>query len=409
MAGRKACSVRSSGIVEDRSPLESEAADHGDEADPLERDPKLIVLANRIAAAGLKGSWCVFKDPATGKVEGPCFLDIEIPSGRSVRHVPIHAEDAEVLAPFKFERWTALRGYQAILDTDKRAIIAEVQVNAFQPFHRLPGVMEWSPGETELESTLLANTVRAIHKSLGEWEPSAYLTIPAPNSDLSLELRSVCPPEIAVLNRRLSLSGYGLIISGVTTTRHDEALELLLDLSTSFFIDLDIGYGFKANLKKAHDPELVARVGYDSDPPSTAVPRFPGMLHNRDAASLYLYARQLIDIPLLEYLVYYQVIEFYLPTYTRSATIIRLRNMLKDPSFDYNNDLALGRLLDTISPTSRKAMGEREQVATTIAHCVGDGAIAAFWTTGQQQLRPLPTITAFAVCGSSVRATGIPH
>ena len=75
---------------------------------------------------------------------------------------------------------------------------------------------------------------------------------------------------------------------------------------------------------------------------------------------------------------YYQVIEFYLPTYTRSATIIRLRNMLKDPSFDYNNDLALGRLLDAIAPIGRKIVSEREQVAATIAYCVDDAAITAF-------------------------------
>jgi hypothetical protein len=79
-------------------------------------------------------------------------------------------------------------------------------------------------------------------------------------------------------------------------------------------------------------------------------------------------------MPLLEYLLYYQVIEFYLSTYTRSATIIKLRNILKDPGFDYSNDIALGRLLDTIVPTGRKIMSERERVTTTIAYCVDDAA-----------------------------------
>jgi hypothetical protein len=159
---------------------------------------------------------------------------------------------------------------------------------------------------------------------------------------------------------------------------HDEALELLLDLSTSLFIDLDIGYGLTASLRKAYDAELTVQDGYDPDPPNTVAPRFPSARHDRDAAALYLYAHSLFQTPLLKYLVYYQVIEFYLPTYIRSATITRVRNMLKDPAFDYNNDLALGRLLETIAPTGKKVISEREQVATTIACCVDDTAIAAF-------------------------------
>lgn len=79
----------------------------------------MILLANRAVAAGLTESWCKLKDPATGKVKGPCYLNIEIPSGRRVRLVSIYAENAEALASFKFEQWTALGGYQAILDSDR--------------------------------------------------------------------------------------------------------------------------------------------------------------------------------------------------------------------------------------------------------------------------------------------------
>ena len=112
--------------------------------------------------------------------------------------------------------------------------------------------------------------------------------------------------------------------------------------------------------------------------PNTVHPRFPNARHDQEAADLYLYARDLIQTPLLEYLTYYQVIEFYLPTYTRSTAISRVRNILKDPAFDYNNDLALGRLLETIAPSGKRAINEREQVATAIACCVDDTAISAF-------------------------------
>ena len=362
-------------IVDDGTTPESAAANHGGEASSLGRDPKLVLLADRAVAAGLAASWRAFKSSKTGVPEGPCWLTIEIPSGRYIRYVNVEADNVEALASFKFERWTSLGDYQAILDPDKGAIIAAVNLSGFPSFHKLPGVMKRSLGEEGPEPTHDPDMARAVFEAISELGEISYLVVPASSGDLSLELYSFCPPQIAAMNRWRRLSGYGLTIRGVTTTRHDEALELLLDLSTSFFIDLDIGHGLKVGLRKAHE---IAEDGYDPHRLNVAIPRFPSMLHNRDAASLYLYARQLIQMPLLEYLVYYQVIEFYLPTYTRSATISRLRNILKDPGFDYNNDLALGRLLDTIAPTGRKVMSEREQVAATIAYCVDDAAIAAF-------------------------------
>jgi hypothetical protein len=362
--------------VDDGSTPEAAAANHGGEAGSLERDPKLVLLADRAIAAGLAASWHAYEKWRTG-VPGPDRLKIKIPAGRHFLLVDYGADDAEALLSFQFERWTSLGDYEAILDTDKRVIVAQVSLGG-RTLNKLPGVTKRSVEGEDAEPTHDADTTQAAPKPRSRFQDTSYLKISAPNSELSLEFYSPGPPELAALHGQRRLDGYGLTIHGVTATRHDEALELLLDLSTSFFIDLDIAYGLTASLRKVRDLDLEAQNRYDPDRPSVVIPRFPSMRHNRDAASLYLYARRLIQMPLLEYLVYYQVIEFYLPTHTRSATIIRLRNILKDPGFDYNNDLVLGRLLDTIAPTGRKVMSEREQVAATIAYCVDDAAIAAF-------------------------------
>jgi hypothetical protein len=375
--GETARNVRSSGIVDDKSAPEAGTANQQGVAPSLEPHPKLLLLANRAAAAGLSASWHASKYSRTKVPEGR-WLRIEIPSGRRVREMNVHAEDAETVGSFKFEQWTALGDYQAILDTDKEVIIAEVTLSGFPGFGALPGVVKRSQGKSEPEPTHDAAMERAILKATSELGEISYLTIPAPNSRLSLELYSFRPLEIALLGHHQNPYGYGLTIRGVTTKRHDEALELLLDLTYSMFIDLDIAYRLRATLTKALDAELTIQDNLDPVCLNAAIPRFPSMLYDRDAASLFLYARNLIEIPLQEYLTYYQVIEFYLPTYTRSASIIRLRNILKDPSFDYNNDLTLGRLLDAIAPTGRKSMSEREQVAATIAYCVDDAAITAF-------------------------------
>jgi hypothetical protein len=101
--------------------------------------------------------------------------------------------------------------------------------------------------------------------------------------------------------------------------------------------------------------------------------------YGNEAAALYLYARNVASqMPLLEYLAYYQVIEHYMPAFTRSETITRLRNMLKDPRFDYADDAAVGRLINIVLPTGRNTISEREQVAATVAACTDDETLASF-------------------------------
>lgn len=86
-------------------------------------------------------------------------------------------------------------------------------------------------------------------------------------------------------------------------------------------------------------------------------------------------------MPLLEYLAYYQVIEFYVPRYTSKSSIVtRVRSMLADPALDYNNDRTIERLLDTFAPIAKKGFNEREQVAATIAFCIDEVAILTFLT-----------------------------
>jgi hypothetical protein len=351
---------------------------HNSIGGPVERDQNLVLLADRAVAAGLTGSWGRFKDPATGELEGPYSLSIDIPSGHRARRIYLHEGEGEALASFKFEQWIVLGGYHAILDVDAQVIIADVHLNGRTSVDKIPGAITRSLEE--------CRSSEAHPEGISEIKSAANLAsldntcaiITAPNGSLSIELHSHCPPEIAALRGKRTIYGSGLIIRGVTTGRHDEALDQLLDLSTSFFIDLDVAYGLTASLAKAYDPELTARDGYDRDRPNASIPRFPSLRYDRDAAHLYLYARNLIQIPLLEYLAYYQVIEFYLPKYTRAETIVRLGNILKDPGFDHSNDLALARLLDAIAPSGRKILNEREQVATTVRRCIDDSTITAF-------------------------------
>ena len=131
--------------------------------------------------------------------------------------------------------------------------------------------------------------------------------------------------------------------------------------------------------------------------------RFPITKYDREPLALYWYARSAIDMPLLQYLAYSQVLEFYFPIYFRREALTRLRQELRDPRFDLDDDGQLSRVLNIVTAAEDSGYGnEREQLKATIRAYISkewlqdflnDPDLEAFFTKKQrirgiQALRP---------------------
>jgi hypothetical protein len=53
-------------------------------------------------------------------------------------------------------------------------------------------------------------------------------------------------------------------------------------------------------------------------------------------------------MPLLEFLAYYQAIEFFFPRYSETALRGRIETLVKDPRFSPHNARDVGRLVDVL-------------------------------------------------------------
>ena len=85
-----------------------------------------------------------------------------------------------------------------------------------------------------------------------------------------------------------------------------------------------------------------------------------------------------MQLPFLEYLGYYQVIEYYMAAFNRARTIKRVSNILKDPRFDHHDEVAVDRLIDVVLPGGRSQVKEAEQVLAAVEACLDDAAAARF-------------------------------
>jgi len=87
-------------------------------------------------------------------------------------------------------------------------------------------------------------------------------------------------------------------------------------------------------------------------------------------------------MPLLQYLAYYQVLEYYFPSYARREVFERLRNQLKDKTFDIDRNADLDRLIAVVNRFGAGYGNEREQLKTTIRACIEEEQARSFIENG---------------------------
>jgi hypothetical protein len=321
------------------------------------------------------------------------------------------------LSPEVIGKYSYLGDYEAIASCDDGYIEAAISTVRFSGlrFADLPGVetiqkrekgsepsddAEASDMEEDTETGFRATAPRRWKLSIESGEVPWGLEISPPTSDFLALYSRIRPSDIPQLGERPSLK-----ISGITIRTHDQALNILKTVADSLFFDLDLRYGIGPRLQR-YDARLGLRPRGRRQRTSQRMQdgmRFPITKYDREPLALYWYARSAIDMPLLQYLAYYQVLEFYFPIYFRREALTRLRQELRDPRFDLDDDGQLSRVLNIVTAAEGSGYGnEREQLKATIRACISkewlqdflnDPDLEAFFTKKQrirgiQVLRP---------------------
>jgi hypothetical protein len=91
-------------------------------------------------------------------------------------------------------------------------------------------------------------------------------------------------------------------------------------------------------------------------------------------------------MPLLQFLAFYQVIEFYFPIYSQSEAQRKLRAILKDPTFRGDHDTDIARLLAAIHVSRTGAFGdERSQLRATLVECTDSDALRRYFEADSER------------------------
>lgn len=182
--------------------------------------------------------------------------------------------------------------------------------------------------------------------------------------------------------RRITLKIYG-----VDAPQHDDAVHRLEDIAGALLFDLDLRYGVSLSL--VHYTQRPSSRSQISDP-MRSPPSLPRMRYASEPLSLYNYGRSASGMPLLQFLAYYQVLEFFFPMYFRQDVVRRLRQEIASPRFDVSEDAQVARLLTLAASGGRSGYGnERDQLKATVVGCIDELALRDFLSASPDRVECL--------------------
>lgn len=339
---------------------------------PNDEDAKTLAIFNQVTlratAAGFETQYLSYDDD--DQVPGqPGFLKVQFPNGRRTRQLTLlSARRAQALLSEDFESFIFLGNFDAYVNSSTGAIEARLGVPS--PISRSTRDLWLLPGAEILDKTSDgaqdgSEDLEAVGREMRR--PDSWrLRVSSDHREL----------ELSPANSIAFWAQSGVVtlkLTGYESASHDEALAILEKIGNAFLFDLDVSYGASLAIQTRRRPGLPRR-----QQPSQHAPSFPKNEYAAEALALYEYARTASGLPLLEYLAYYQSIEFFFPMFAREQTVGSVKKLLADPRFSSDDESAINKLINLAAPAVRASLSEREQLRATVRGCTTVDELKAF-------------------------------
>lgn len=308
-------------------------------------------VVDRLDTAKIK-----YVDASAFDDEASVDLTVQFPCGRTTRNIYVWDEDdLEEFDGLKFEDFTLLGSFAAVANRKSGQIEAVLT----------------APGQSK---PVLRKG--ALLKAIGLSESGGRLSSRVlPSEDLDLPSVSFGPTTKAakLLSQSTDNLGASLFIKTSGQVTHDSAIELLERISNSVFFGVDVGTSAHFALLR-HAPSRRRTRSNQVDAPV----EYPKHEYDKAPMALYWYARSAEGMPLLQFLAYYQVVEYYYPIYYNADMSRRIRAVLKHPSFRVDRDVDVSKIIAALRGSRQGAASERDQLRATLKECLSQEDIKAF-------------------------------
>ena len=289
-------------------------------------------------------------------------LSLYLPSGRDKRRVyTFNLKEAQRLNQVEFEKYVFIQGYESICSYEYGSIEAYIKLfGRMRPwiiFRRLLNISHDEIRKMKKEDLVFEVKQQTYNKT------PIIITINQPTNTM-----------LALAGRELDEgSGLTIKIRGLKISNQQEATTTLQKLANSLFFQILNAIGIPIMLEPYREPGIFPRLPLVKRRANESLVVFPKYQYDIDPLNLYWCATSAFEMPLLQFLAYYQVLEFYFPIYSRQEAQIEVANILKDPGFNPDHHLDIGKVISAVvSKTTRGFGDERAQLRATIRGCIQD-------------------------------------
>lgn len=310
-------------------------------------------------------------------------VNISITSGGKSKEIflPTYADVLD-FSEVDFEKYVFLEDYAAIFSASEGSIEAILSAPTHKSSSSSVNDIRELLGLSDLPGSRPRPRLRRDPLSLRPLEnrklPTEILLQSNLTNNPSIKIQDTS--EVAKLitqtSEKLNLS---IVIKTPIKSDYNKALNLLKKISNALFFEI----GFQ---KEVH-LELM-RLDPQKDKIQSTINNqqgivYPEKMYDEAPIDLYRYAHSATNTPLLQFLAYYQVIEFYFPRFFKSSCIRRIRSAIKDPSLQVENDADLYRVISKIY--TKNYNSEKNQLNATLEECLGNRDIQEFLTETKER------------------------
>ncbi|WP_132465604.1 hypothetical protein [Rhodovulum marinum] len=281
---------------------------------------------------------------------------ILMPAGAEPRRIPISSQDqAKEILSIEFERFTFLGDYDAIADLKRGEIEAALTTrDAFGGISMIERRLGFSSG---------------VEGALEDDENQGLSLQAESSSGIKLEISAGSESLRVFSSRAGGRAPLSLKIFLNEPQSYSSALSALEVISNSLFFQIDLERDVTLSLRKSFRRRRgLRRKGFSSK--EAAALQFPSFEYDTAPISLYWYAKSARGMPLLQFLAYYQVAEYYFPNFAKLEAIRGVRKILKHPNFRVDRESDLTKLVSTIAGSGRVGGSEREQIRATVSEVI---------------------------------------
>jgi len=309
-------------------------------------------------------------------------LKVQIPEERKSRLIFISEPDnPEMILQESIEEFKFLGTYDGIWSKDLGIIECRLDNHDSHDFL-------WFLHDEPLYSEEVHEVNAREHSSNSD---SKILDLILPDKGLRILISK--PSTQFRLLEQLQRQGYGryrgdlsIRIEGAKIETHESAINLLIKISHSILFQYDLHTQICLRLGMRKDSLTPwGKLSHKGEEPSK--PHDLLYEYDKEPISLYMYARSAGQMPLLQYLSYYQVLEFYFPIYSNLEAQQKIRNYLKNPLFNANRDADISHIIQLVKVIGKgKTLGdERSQIKATILSIIDQDSLIKFFSESNER------------------------